>query len=867
MFCGILFHRLQIQRVIKVHKKILSAIIAVSIAACPLSAFASVLGGSLIDGYDMEIGEGTHFYHNMFYSDQSGVGQQTENYITYSPNDLVAPIITNGAHLFGTTAISKEISRLENDGYDILGSTNADFFSLQTGVPMSNAIANGEILTKDNSGQDGIGVLSDGTAFISYFSISSVLSREDGSEINIHNINKYRQPYSIYLMTSKFSSETHNTTEGIDVILGDVEGEMRLGSQITAKVEAVNEESTSVPIPEDKIIITIDKNAPSEYYDAIASLAVDEEITISFTAEGDERWNDVVFGMGSVGGRLLSGGEINPNLEQGAAPRTAIGTKNDGSIVLYTIDGRQSGYSYGVQLKTLAARMKELGCTDAINLDGGGSTSISIQFPGDEQASLVNKPSDKKERGVSTFFSFLNNAKATGEIEHIHLYPKSNYVLTGASVQLSASATDSGFHPVPLSDISYYVEKGKESTISRSGLFTAKDSGSVTVYAESEGAEDSIQIVCLNTPTSIKIFNSSTNKELSELVLDANESITFSAEAYGGFNKLITKADSFTWSADDIIGSFNGSTFTASENYGSSGNIYVTAGKTTVSMPVTLKSASSSDPKAYPEIEMNYIDGKVFGSINSEYNIPINEESIWVKVDGNKVDFEYDPTMCEFELEVMENARKITVFAANTMDFASLETFYLGELSEVENPFCDTDAHWAENILSYMFENKIINGELIDGILHFNPQKHMTRSEFAVMICNYLKINTEDYADVSLPYTDIDTIPAWAMNSFKALYSLGVVTGRYVSDTESCADPLASINRAEAATIVARTLPGNLFKADFTAPDKSDIPSWALDGITTLVNLKAMNGYEDGSFLPMQKLTKAEAAKILYCVI
>ena len=849
------------------HKKLLSAITAVSIIITPLSSFASALGSSLIDGYDMQIGEETHFYHNTFYSDQSGVGQQTENYITYSPNELVSPIITNGAHIFGTTAISKEVTHLEELGYDILAISNADFFSLQTGVPMSNTIVDGKILTKDDSGQDGIGILEDGSSFISYFSISSVLSREDGSEINIHNINKYRQPYSVYLMTSDFSEETQNTTEGLDIVLGDVDGEMRLGSQITATVESINKETTSMPIPKDKIIITIDKNAPSEYYDALASLVEGEEITISFTAHGDERWNDAVFGMGSIGGRLLSDGKINPNLENGAAPRTAIGTKNDGSIVLYTIDGRQNGYSYGVQLKTLATRMLELGCTDAINLDGGGSTSISVQFPGNNAASLVNKPSDGKERKVSTFISFLNNAEPTGKTAHLYIYPQSNYLLTGASVQLSTLATDSGFHPVKLSDVKYHVEDGKESTVSKSGLFTAKDSSRVTVYAESKNIETSIDITCLDTPTSIKIFNSTSGKQVESLSLDANESISLSAEAYGGFNKLIAEEDSFKWSADEIIGSFQGSTFTSSENYGSSGNIYVTAGKTTVFIPVTLKNASSSDPKAYPEIEMNYIDGEVFGIFKSDYNIPIKEDSISIKVDGNAASFEYDSDLSEFNLTVPENARKITVYAMNTMDFASLKTFHLDGLPEIENPFSDTDSHWAEGILSYMYENKIINGEIVDGILRFNPQKHMTRSEFAVMVCNYLKVDTGDYENTVLPYSDMDTIPAWAKNSFKALYSLGVVTGRYVSETESCADPLASINRAEAATIVARTLPENLFNADFTAPDKSDIPDWALEGISILAGLKAMNGYEDGSFLPMQKLTKAEAAKILYSVM
>ena len=128
-------------------------------------------------------------------------------------------------------------------------------------------------------------------------------------------------------------------------------------------------------------------------------------------------------------------------------------------------------------------------------------------------------------------------------------------------------------------------------------------------------------------------------------------------------------------------------------------------------------------------------------------------------------------------------------------------------------------------------------------------------------------MNTADYADTALPYSDFDEIPQWAQNSFKALYSLGIVTGRYVSESERCADPMSPINRAEAATIVARTLPDGFFRINITAPDRASIPDWAESGINVLVKLGAMNGYEDGSFLPMQRLTKAEAAKILYSVM
>lgn len=63
-------------------------------------------------------------------------------------------------------------------------------------------------------------------------------------------------------------------------------------------------------------------------------------------------------------------------------PRTALGVRNDGSVVFYTVDGRLSGHSKGVTLAQLANRMLELGCVEAVNLDGGGSTAIHSIYPG-----------------------------------------------------------------------------------------------------------------------------------------------------------------------------------------------------------------------------------------------------------------------------------------------------------------------------------------------------------------------------------------------------------------------------------------------------------------------------------------------------
>ena len=79
-----------------------------------LESFASVLGSSMIDGYTVTVGKGTTFTKQVFYSDQSGVGRQTEHYITYQPSADVEPIITHGTHLFGSKKISDETSRLSN---------------------------------------------------------------------------------------------------------------------------------------------------------------------------------------------------------------------------------------------------------------------------------------------------------------------------------------------------------------------------------------------------------------------------------------------------------------------------------------------------------------------------------------------------------------------------------------------------------------------------------------------------------------------------------------------------------------------------------------------------------------------------------
>ena len=89
-------------------------------------------------------------------------------------------------------------------------------------------------------------------------------------------------------------------------------------------------------------------------------------------------------------------------------PRTAIGRTATGKILLVVVDGRQSGYSVGMTLVQLANRMKKLGAVDALNLDGGGSSTMWIRGKG-----VVNRPSDGSERSVTSAVLVLAHRDAS----------------------------------------------------------------------------------------------------------------------------------------------------------------------------------------------------------------------------------------------------------------------------------------------------------------------------------------------------------------------------------------------------------------------------------------------------------------------
>ena len=80
----------------------------------------------------------------------------------------------------------------------------------------------------------------------------------------------------------------------------------------------------------------------------------------------------------------------------GLNPRTGVGVTADGRVLLIAVDGRRPGYSKGMTLKRFAKLFLEYGATSALNLDGGGSTTVVVD------GQIKNRPSDGRERSVSS---------------------------------------------------------------------------------------------------------------------------------------------------------------------------------------------------------------------------------------------------------------------------------------------------------------------------------------------------------------------------------------------------------------------------------------------------------------------------------
>lgn len=210
----------------------------------------------------------------------------------------------------------------------------------------------------------------------------------------VAGINRGREADEMLLFTPEFHRTTLTTTGGIEVIVQN------------GLVTSLHDSIGSSIIPNDGVVLS-SSGAAREWVLANVRVGMKVNITMNVEPLANGSANNFRLADDIVGGvsQLIANSKIDLTWQrEGAAedfalgrhPRTAIAKLSDGRFLLATVDGRQVGISVGMTLPELAQMLLEMGASDAINLDGGGSTTMVI---GD---SIVNKPSDATgERSVS----------------------------------------------------------------------------------------------------------------------------------------------------------------------------------------------------------------------------------------------------------------------------------------------------------------------------------------------------------------------------------------------------------------------------------------------------------------------------------
>ena len=276
-----------------------------------------------------------------------------------------------------------------------------------------------------------------------------------------------------------------------------------------------------------------------------------------------------------------------------AASRSFVGIKADGTIIMVMNDGRQAPYSSGFNSYEMAEFMLSLGCVQAINGDGGGSSQFLSQRPGEEME-LHCSPSDGAARATTHGILVISTAPATGEFVQAHISTEDRYYTPNSSIQFNAVGTDLvGTAAEIPEDIEWQITDDSMGTINEEGLFTSNGKvGTVTaqmVYNGEIVGEASIDIVMpeVSFKQSTMVLPYGEEAELS-LNITTNE----------GLNTVTTKDGDIVFTlSDSAMGTINGNIFTTTTDTSVTGGTItaIVCGDTENPITATVKFGKASE--------------------------------------------------------------------------------------------------------------------------------------------------------------------------------------------------------------------------------------------------------------------------------
>lgn len=298
-------------------------------------------------------------------------------------------------------ALEKTSSMSGRYGKSVMAAVNADFFQAD-GMPVGAQIINMELL-KDPVERSVFGITKDKTPFIDIVKLDAYLLTSDNIRYEIKGINTPRDKDELVLFTSRIGLDSPANRWGTEVTARYIDPPMNndfFRMVILKKTGILGPLQKPTAIPENGLVLSAHGKA-KRFLDT----RVEEEDTLRIMIDIPQVNETIQTLVGGIP-RIIRNGQISiehmkENLYEEFRttrhPRTAIGfNKEKDTLYIMTVDGRQPRHSVGMSLDELAEYMSALGVYQALNFDGGGSTTMVIK------GKVANKPSDSTgERSVT----------------------------------------------------------------------------------------------------------------------------------------------------------------------------------------------------------------------------------------------------------------------------------------------------------------------------------------------------------------------------------------------------------------------------------------------------------------------------------
>lgn len=314
---------------------------------------------------------------------------------------------------------------------------NADFFPF-TGDPLGICIIDGELVSEPAGNRAAFALTSDRRAFFDTPKMSAFVTGASGAQHPVAGINRPLGSGEIVVYTSRFGSCAINSATAVHVVCTLEDPPVRVNVPLKLTVRDIVTGSVTAPASRDGVLISGSGGAADFLK---SNISVGDVITLRFDVKSPNGfdWTNVLQAVGGGPWLLRDGkpwidtvaeGFSVTGFEKARHPRTAVGLTRDNKLLLVTVDGRQT-ISVGVSLPDLADLMAKLGAVSAINLDGGGSTTLSVR------GILVNAPSGGIEREVSNALLVFAPVPQLEELPKLGICGLGPEVVSGQGVRLS----------------------------------------------------------------------------------------------------------------------------------------------------------------------------------------------------------------------------------------------------------------------------------------------------------------------------------------------------------------------------------------------------------------------------------------------